>query len=429
MEQRPSRPSGSFDAERTWRNLTALFAFGDRLDFVFVDYTSPDLLSLWRRALREHCRERGQRWSQPASGQAFLDWLEAERRRGLEVEKAQGAARPREVYLGAIPEDAKERWVFARINENRDNLVKSLNGVLCLAGLGDFTKRLAYAAPSVWAMKTRSVDLAGPPPSWAHLPREAEDTWPGMEPEERWDLDVLISAAARDEAKALDMLQRLTAEGIKGVVATDEAGHQALERARLIVLLLSPTYAYSSAWDALRASHLAREHEGELRARIVPVMIGEGPLPGLIRDMTPLDFRTPAAEARNLARLVSALTGEREASTGPGLVPATPMPPGTSAWLDEARFDLSSPHERELHHLLVMAYPDPDAVRRVADFLGIRQELLRWSVPLRYIWHDVMVLAARQKRARSLVHYVLADPKAAPYHAAIRRVIGEAAPP
>lgn len=419
----------AFDAERTWRQITKLFAWGDRLDFVFLDYTEPDVFRAWRRALRAHCQERGRPWSQPAPGETFLDWLERERLRGLDKEQQEGAARPREVYLGTIPQGRTELVLFARLNENRDKLVRALNGVLCLAGEGDFTRRLAYAAPSIWAMRTKTFDLAGLPPARVLVPSEAEQsTIVPPDEDECFDLDVLVSAAARDEAEGRDLLRRLAAEGLSGDLATDERGHEALEHARFVVVLLSSSYAYSSAWDALRGSRLAQEQPDELRWRIVPVMLSEGPIPFLVRDMTPLDFRTPDAQARNLQRLVSALRSEREASTGPGLVPAPPIPPQDSAWLDRATFGLSDPNERELLSQLVAAYPEQSAIRRIMDHVGIKQERIGWeATSLRYIWHAVLVLAARQKRIRSLVHYVLSDPSAAPYHAAIRRAIGEAA--
>jgi hypothetical protein len=433
-EQPEDGAAQPFDAERTWQQLTRLFAWGDRLDFVFLDYLSPDVFAAWRRALRAYCAERGQPWSQPARKQTFIDWLEGERKRGETKEREEGEARAREVYLGTIPQgrDAQgrdERWVFARINENRDNLVKALNGVLCLAGENDFTRRLAYAAPSVWAMRSKSFTLAGPPPARVRVPPPPP---PGSQPDTlqeppSYDFDVLVSAAARDEGEARDLLKRLAAEGITGTLATDEKGHEALEQARLVVVLLSGTYAYSSAWDALRGSRLAREQPDELRWRIVPVMLSEGPLPYLVRDMAPLDFRTPEVKARNQARLVSVLRGEREESTGPGLAPAMPTPPRDSGWLDCTKFSLSDANERELLNLMVRAYPEHDSIQRIMDHIGIRQEVIAWeTTSLRYIWHAVLVLAARKKRVRGLVQYVLSDPASAPYHAAIRKVIGEA---
>lgn len=429
-EQPEQRGASPFDAERTWSQCTKLFDFGDRLDFVFLDYTSADVLRAWRRALRAYCDEHGLPWSQPAPRQGFLEWLEGERQRGLVKERQLGARRPREVYLGTIPHNAREGWVLARLNENRDNLVRSLNGVLCLAGEGDFTRRLAFAAPSVWAMKTKTFDLGGPPPSRVLVAADPSlQTLPGVELEDRFDLDVLVSAAPRDEAAARDLLQRLAGEGIRGELAMDEKEHSALDRARLVVVLLSSTYVYSTAWDGLRRSRGACEAPGELRSRLIPVMVSDGPVPGLMWDMTPLDFRTPGAMAHNYARLVSALQGEPEASTGPGLPPPVPVPPANSGWLDRARFDLSDPHERELLKQLVAAYPDHEAVRRVMGYLGIREEVADWKAPLRYTWHTVLVHAAREGRIRELVNYVLSDPGAAPFHAALRKAIGEPARP
>jgi hypothetical protein len=146
-----------------------------------------------------------------------------------------------------------------------------------------------------------------------------------------------------------------------------------------------------------------------------------------VRDFEPFDFRTPAERARSSAALVSLLRGERQMSTSPGLPAAPPMPPRDSGWLDHATFSLSDPNERQLLYLLVQAYPRHDAIRRIMEQVGIQQELIDWkSMPLQYIWHSVLVHAARQQGTRALVQHALADPAAADYHSAIRRVIGEA---
>lgn len=308
--------------EHLWKRLVALLDFGDRLDFALLEYSSPEVLRAWSAALRARCAERGQPWSEARPGQAVLDWLEAERVRGLGVERALGPKRPREVYLGVIPEGNDERFVFARINENRDNLVRALSGVLCLAGPGDFIRRLAYAAPSIWAMRSETFELREPPPAAFAAPIDDEAEASTQAPEHAapsFELDVLISAGPRDEQEATDLLRRLSSDGFSVAIALDEKGHARLDRARIVVVLLSYSYAYSEAWEALQRSPMAQHEPDLLGRRLVPLLLSEGSIPGLFRGTAPLDYRSPEARARSYVKLVHALRGERVVGSGPGL--------------------------------------------------------------------------------------------------------------
>lgn len=334
--------------EQLWKRLVALLDFGDRLDFALLEYSSPEVLRAWSAALRARCAQRGQPWSEARPGQAVLDWLEAERVRGLGVERALGPKREREVYLGVIPEGNDERFVFARINENRDNLVRALNGVLCLAGPGDFIRRLAYAAPSIWAMRSETFELREPPP--AEFAAPVEDEAQAQAPEHEapsFDLDVLISAGPRDEQEATDLLRRLSSDGFSVAVALDGKGHAQLDRARIVVVLLSYSYAYSEAWEALQHSPMSQHEPDRLSRKLVPLLLSEGSIPGLFRSTAPLDYRSPEARAKSYVKLVHALRGKRIVGSGPGLEAYS------APTLDEHQ-------KEELVQALVSAFPRRD---------------------------------------------------------------------
>jgi hypothetical protein len=311
--------AGSSPNEELWRRLVALFDFGDRLDFALLEFSSPEIFRAWSAALQARCTQRGQPWSEARPGQPMLDWLEAERVRGLGVERALGPKRAREVYLGVIPEGNDERFVFARINENRDNLVRALNGVLCLAGPGDFIRRLAYAAPSIWAMRAETFELRELPPDAVAVPVDSAPMPISTSKNPSFALDVLISAGARDEQEARDLLQRLAASGFAAALAQERTGHDRLEQARFIVVLLSYSYPHSEAWAALQSSRMAQQKPDRLSRKLVPLLLSEGSIPGMFRNLTPLDYRTPGARAKSYVKLVHALRGERIVGSGPGL--------------------------------------------------------------------------------------------------------------
>jgi hypothetical protein len=311
--------AGSSPNEELWRRLVALFDFGDRLDFALLEFSSPEIFRAWSAALQARCTQRGQPWSEARPGQPMLDWLEAERVRGLGVERALGPKREREVYLGVIPEGNDERFVFARINENRDNLVRALNGVLCLAGPGDFIRRLAYAAPSIWAMRAETFELRELPPDAVAVPVDSAPMPISTSKNPSFALDVLISAGARDEQEARDLLQRLAASGFAAALAQERTGHDRLEQARFIVVLLSYSYPHSEAWAALQSSRMAQQKPDRLSRKLVPLLLSEGSIPGMFRNLTPLDYRTPGARAKSYVKLVHALRGERIVGSGPGL--------------------------------------------------------------------------------------------------------------
>ena len=430
MTEKPAgSPEPPWDATRTWQSLVRLFGFGDRLDFVFLESGSSETFRAWRDALRAHCRATERPWSEPSPSQKILDWLEAERLRGLDLERAAAAQRPREIYLGTIAQDEDERFVFARINENRDNLVRALNGVLCLAGTGDFVRRLAYAAPSVWAMRTKSFELCGPPP--AEVAAASSTAERGLESlvvktaKESFDFDVLLTAGGHEESAARELRSRLEAEGFRCRVAVDESGLADLERARVVVVLLSPTYAYSSSWEALRGSRLAASRPDDLRARLLPILIGDAVIPGMFQGLTPLDFRSPESRARDYGRLVRALRGERDASEGPGLTQVIPVSSGDTSWLDQVPFPWVHPAARALLDALNAAYPHAEEMLFVLRAAGILTNQAVVPASTTDLWRWALELAARQHRVRSLLHRVLADDDVSAYHPPIRRLIEE----
>ncbi|MEZ4300379.1 MAG: toll/interleukin-1 receptor domain-containing protein [Polyangiaceae bacterium] len=429
----PASPSqAAFDAERTWRGIRQVLDFGDRLDFVFLQFADPTVFEAWRFALRAWAREQGLRWSEPAAADSILDWLEGERRRGVSLEQSGQAERPREVYLGVIPQSDDEGTLFARINENRDNLVRALNGTLCLCGSGDFVRRLAYAAPSIWAMRTRSFDLVGPPPASApasaaatHL--ESLGATLSMRRStvtEAFDLDAFISASPRDEREARSLADRLTGEGLSVRVGTGGKDHEAMERARFVVVLLSREYVYSKAWEAVQNSRLAREQPESLKQRFVPILFGDAAIPGLLRDSTPLDFRTPESRARDTERLLLRLRGERERSAGPGLAPAPPVLSTDTGWLDKVPLDFSHPSVRELLNVLISAYPYVDSVKRIARSAAIPLDHIRTEEGISTQWHDLLEQAAVKSRLRPLMDILLRDPDTEGHHPALRRIAG-----
>lgn len=481
MSAKPSE-GPAWDADKTWRALVKLLHFGDRLDFVFFESDSMDTFRAWRDALREHCRSKDQPFREPKAGQGVLDWLEEERARGVTEDAERGEDRPREIYIGTIPQDGSERVVFGRINENRDNLVRSLNGALILAGAGDFVRRLAYAAPSVWAMRTKSFTLQGPPPSAVAAPAKrsnrevgfaakaaspsppaaeripaAAPPSPGAAPlfaasappfavsaQEASDeafvaspaqvaedepmiaLDVLVTCAGHDEAAARDLKRRIEAEGFRCAIALDSKGLSEIEAARVVVVLLSSNYAYSKSWDALAQTRMAKEEPARLRAKLVPILLQDAVIPGLMSGLTPLDFRSPDSRAYDHGRLLRMLSGERDLSQGPGLAPARYELSGDASWLTEAPLDWGLREPRALLDLLMDAYPDFAQMKNLASRADILLDT--WSSQggsLRSACANLLDSAARQRKLRPLIDVVLADPGSAAHHHRIRQIIGE----
>jgi hypothetical protein len=384
--------------EQLWRRLVSLIDFGDRLDFALLEFSSPEILRAWSAALRARCAQRGQPWSEAPPGQSVLDWLDAERVRGLGVERALGPKRAREVYLGVIPEGNDERFVFARINENRDNLVRALNGVLCLAGPGDFIRRLAYAAPSIWAMRTETFELRELPPNAVAVP--VDDEAPTQAPEHEapsFDLDVLISAAPRDEQEATDLLRRLRSDGFSVAIALDGKGHAQLDRARIVVVLLSYSYAYSKAYEALQAQAADPPGAEALSRKLVPLLLSEGSIPGLFRKMSPLDYRSPEARARSYVKLVHSLRGTRVAGSGPGLEAySSPI--------------LSDTQMGDLIEALLFAFPTSSAldsfVRQRTKIDGARINFFQSS---RDVVRELVMEAAATGRLKDLIRAAAAE--------------------
>lgn len=422
----PKPTTKSFDADRAWQLLGGIFDFGDRLDFVFLEPSSPEVLGAWRAALRAHCRGKGQPWSEAKPGQSILDWLEGERVRGLALEQAK-QPREREVYFGFIPKDEDEHFVFSRINENRDNLVRTLNGVLCLAGYGDFVRRIAYGSPSIWAMRTSSFELDGPPPPSVRAPEdEGESGFESARVEERFDLDVFVSASPRDERQARTLVQGISDEGLSVKLGVEEADYADVGHARRILVLLSASYAYSTAWERLRNSRFAREEPEKLGRRLVIANLDSGGVtPGMLQAARRFDLSTEDARATSYANLLRVLRGEEEERPAPFLEPASAA---LRPWIDEVPFPWSNPSARALRDALVAAYDSVDQARYLALKGGLSLGRVSFHGAIEPVWNNILEVAATQGILRKLIEVVLQDPNVRAYHRRIRQLTGLAPP-
>lgn len=427
------------DAKRVWRALTGILDFGDRLDFVFLQLSSPDHEPAWKRSLRAYCRAQGLPFREPARGKTFLEWMESERQRGLAIEAREGDQRARSVYFGSLLGENRERFALARVNENRDRLVSALCGTLCLIGSGDFVRRVANGAPSIWAMRTRGFEIGGPPPPHTRTSapeaaggfearRPAAAAPPSSSPASPTraadvslrgaprpgastpDLDVLLSAAPRDLEQAVELEKRLPGSREVTTRAADQT--RLLDRARFVIPLLSPSYLDSEAWADL-ARHLDTDSEGTLRSRLIPVFLADTPVPGALRDMNPLRLRTAQERVRELPRLVRALRGEPESWSASEKLP-----------LDEVPFAWSRPGAQELVETLVHIYPGWSRARLLAEHAGVSLHGVDASQGAFDFWRELVKAAASQGRLRSLIEQALKDPTIRVFHPRLRTLTG-----
>lgn len=444
------------DALRVWDLLTGLIDFGDRLDFVLLQLPNLSLETPWRGALEEYCGTKNLPFVAPQEKTAPLGWLEEELVVGAQLDSTLGAARPRSVYWVSLVGLKNERFILARLNENRDRLVSALGGAFCLVGVGDFVRRVAHNAPSIWAMRARAFVLDGPPPSGAQgtaemesavdvAPRAADIAPPAAPspaaaappPTQRGyesaregmkknatlpdfavgSVEVLISACPQDVGRAKEIQTRLP--GRVSLPVNPGDAEMLFNRCDLILPLLSPAYLESVEWKILEK---ALERDRNLESKLIPLLIVSTPVPAALRTFTPLRLLNADEEADNVPRLMDTI--QRLGRD----VPSTQRdraPPGV---LSNVKIQLNRPLDwsqsgpEQLTRYLAVVYPDWSTIRAISQLAGISlYSVFFQSSPL-LIWADVLNSASRQSKLRDLVGRVLRDERAAPIHAKLREL-------
>ncbi|MEZ4314403.1 MAG: pentapeptide repeat-containing protein, partial [Polyangiaceae bacterium] len=280
------------------RRLRTLIELTESLELVLIEQ-SGDAVA---RGLHDHltriCTDTGRPFHAPAPGEPLLEWLHGQQ--VASSRRADGASPA--LYLAPIPAE-NEAFILARLNENRDNLVRDLRGVLCLTGGPGLLRRFANEAPSIWSMRSAVLEFDV-------LPAPGETVR---------DHDVFLAAAFRDEAAAAEIRSKLEADGVRVLLETESswglpqglhAMSAAARRARYIVPLFSPDFRDSMVWRALAESTEMQEEPQELRKRMLPVLLGASAWPSFFSGLKPFDFTSPAARDREYSRLLAAVRGD-----------------------------------------------------------------------------------------------------------------------
>src|SRR5262245_48550976 len=111
--------------EEVWSDLTTIFELGSQLRFVLVACEDGNTRWTLNRRLHDHCVSHLMEFRTPDLVRArdILAWLS---------EQQQTGSTPQMVRFIPVPDGEDETFLLHRLNENRDNLRRDLNGTLVL---------------------------------------------------------------------------------------------------------------------------------------------------------------------------------------------------------------------------------------------------------------------------------------------------------
>jgi len=124
---------------------------------------------------------------------------------------------------------------------------------------------------------------------------------------------VFISHASGDAELAVQISDGLKMAGYEVWLATEQLRpgdvwaqsiQEALDASRFLLVLLSPSFL-ASKWTRLELEAFVRREIEHNEKRIVPILVGDGPIPVSLQDRVVLDFRGTFSES--MSRLLSAL--------------------------------------------------------------------------------------------------------------------------
>ncbi|MBK8257025.1 MAG: toll/interleukin-1 receptor domain-containing protein [Polyangiaceae bacterium] len=448
---RSAREWTAEEASRIWDLLTGVIDFGDRLDFVFLELSSSELETAWPAALKTYCTSRDLPIREPEAQANLLDWLEKELARGQELDALQGKERPRSLYIVSLVHLRNERYILARLNENRDRLVSALSGTFCLVGVGDFVRRIANNAPSVWAMRARAFVLGGMPPpnalaiaggfesakeSGAAVTALAAPAPPAAPPSAyeltrgvsrhsdaapdlaSGSVEVLMSVAPQDLNRARELQKRLPGKVTLPINAPVDPS--LFNRASLILLLISPAYLESVQWKVLEN---ALEQDRGLQTKLIPLLIVPTPIPGALRSFIPLRLLNSVDDASNLPRLMDTIERlDRDVpSTQQDWAPVGELS-HVQMQLDDFPLDWNEPGPQQLNRYLALMYPDWQSIKLISQTAGISLDRVGFQQSPLAAWRDVLESAAQQAKLRKLINCVLSDRAASAIHTKLREL-------
>lgn len=292
-------PARSFD--EAWSQLTTIIELAKRLRFVLVGCESEGVRAALRERLRAHCAAEGRPFEAPTRSQDALGWLIQQQRAGAE---SLAGRRPHLPPVRFFPVPAVEGQTFTlyRLNENRDNLRRDLRGMLVLAGLADFLRRVAEDAPDLWSMREETFEIT------------EEDLQPIAErapPEAPWCaplFDAFLSYAYGDRDAANKLAGRLQKDRV-GVFQADPSAppsSEALTQSRFFVPLLSQEYV-DLQWQAVERALLELYDARTLAQKTLPLMLRTTVAPGYLHQFKPLDWTTTSSRRQAYPELLRVL--------------------------------------------------------------------------------------------------------------------------
>jgi TIR domain len=278
-----------------WDDIVATLELGSGLRFVLIEADSGQARTNLRRRLQRYLKTQEKSLQSPPAGTNGLDWLSKE-----QTPPGMGAPSEETRWL-SLPGKSKERFFLHRLNEGRDNLRRTLGGVLFLIGSRGMLQRLGNDAPDLWSVRELAVELDAQ--GREEKPQATAQTY-----------DVYLSYSRYDASFAIALRKQMEEDGLRVLEVSDDVlpeytfyGYiHRFAHLNYYIFLLSPPYVRSKSLANEMRSIRFYKHAVYPNS-FIPLMIRDTVLPPDLRHLAYLDFRTPDKIAANYPRLLQIL--------------------------------------------------------------------------------------------------------------------------